>query len=278
MADLINEPARAELSLRGTYAILLGSRVRSQYAYRASFWLTVFSSFAIGAVEFIEIYVILHNVPVFGGLDFRQAAVVFALANIGFALADLVFGELDTIPTNIRLGRLEVLLVRPMPLLTQLITADFQLRRLGRVAIGVIIAAIALPGLDIAYTPAVIYLLIVTPLVGAAVFGGFFTMAGGLQFFVVDGAELTNSFVYGSAYAAQLPGSVLLTPIRLLFTFVFPATFVAYLPGLLIMGLPGTSSLPAWLGWFAPLFAVWSWLLAALCWRTGLRHFVGAGG
>jgi ABC-2 type transport system permease protein len=278
VADPVNEPAAAVLSLRRTYAILLGSRVRSQYAYRSSFWLTVFASFAIGTVEFIEIYVILHNVPVFGGLDFRQASLVFALANIGFALADLVFGQLDETPTNIRMGRLEVMLVRPMPLLAQLITADFQLRRLGRVAIGVIIAAVALPGLDIAYTPAVIYLLIITPFVGAAVFGAFFTMAGGLQFFVVDGAELTNSFVYGSSYAAQLPGSVLLTPVRALFTFVFPATFVAYLPGLLIMGLPGTSFLPAWLGWFAPLFAAWSWLLAALCWRTGLRHFVGAGG
>jgi ABC-2 type transport system permease protein len=84
---------------------------------------------------------------VFGGLDFRQAALVFALANIAFSLADLVFGQLDGMPTNIRLGRLEVMLVRPMPLLAQLITSDFQLRRLGRVAVGVVIAAIALPGL-----------------------------------------------------------------------------------------------------------------------------------
>ena len=83
-------------------------------------------------VEFIELYVILANVPVFGGLNLPQAALVFALANAGFALADLVFGQLDTMPTYLRLGRLEVMLVRPMPLMLQLITSDFQLRRLGR--------------------------------------------------------------------------------------------------------------------------------------------------
>ena len=132
----------AELSAREAYAIVLGSRIRSQYAYRTSFWVTVATSLGIGVVEFIEIYVILHNVPVFGGMDFGQAALVFALANIAFALADLVFGQLDAMPSNIRMGRLEVMLVRPMPLLAQLVTADFQLRRLGRVLVGMIIAGV----------------------------------------------------------------------------------------------------------------------------------------
>jgi ABC-2 type transport system permease protein len=268
----------AELTSRQAYTILLGSRIRSQFAYRTSFWLTVVTSFGVGIVEFIEIYVILHNVPVFGGLTFREASLVFALANIGFAVADLVFGQLDAIPTNIRMGRLEVMLVRPMPLLAQLITSDFQLRRLGRVAVGVIIAAIVLPRLEISYNASVIYLLVVTPIVGAAIFAALFTLAGGVQFFVIDGAELTSSFLYGGAYAAQLPGSVLLTPIRLLFTFVFPATLVAYLPSLIILGLPGPPFLPSWLGWLAPMFAVWIWLLAILVWRVGLRRFVGAGG
>jgi ABC-2 type transport system permease protein len=64
----------------------------------------------------------------------------------------------------------------------------------------------------------------------------------------------------------------------MLFTFVFPATVTAYLPALLIMGLEGPKFLPAWLGWFAPLFAVWAWLLAWLAWRAGMRRFTGAGG
>jgi ABC-2 type transport system permease protein len=162
-----------------------------------------------------------------------------------------------------------------MPLLLQLITADFQLRRLGRLAVGVVIIFAVLPGLDLSYNASTIYLLVITPLVGAAIYGAFFVTAGGTQFFLIDGAEFTAAFVYGGAYAGQLPGSVLITPIRILFTFVFPATLTAYLPSLLIMGLPGPTFLPAWLGWFAPMFAAWAWLLA---WRAGIRKFTGAGG
>ena len=260
------------------YWTILGSRVRSQLAYRTSFWLNVVTSVAVGVVEFLELYVILANVPVFGGLNLPQAALVFALANVGFALAELVFGQLDTMPTYLRLGRLEVMLVRPMPLMLQLITSDFQLRRLGRVAISVVIIFVVLPKLHLDYAPVTIYLLVITPFVGAAIYAAFFATAGGLQFFLINGAEFTSAFVYGGSYAGQLPGSVLITPVRVLFTFVFPATVTAYLPALLIMGLEGPEFLPAWLGWFAPLFAAWAWLLAWLAWRAGMRRFTGAGG
>jgi ABC-2 type transport system permease protein len=268
----------AGISRRESIRVLLGSRIRSQTAYRTSFWLTVATSVGVGLIEFIEIYVILTNVPVFGGMTFAQAALVFALANMGFSFADMVFGQFDSMPSHLRLGRLEVMLVRPLPLIVQFVTADFQLRRLGRVAVGLVIMILALDYLDLTPTPATVYLLIITPFVGGAIYGALFVMAGGVQFFVIDGAEFTSAFVYGGSYAGQLPGSVLLEPVRILFTFVIPATATAYLPALLILGLPGPAFLPSWLGWFAPLFAVWAWVLALLAWRAGIRKFTGAGG
>jgi hypothetical protein len=42
-------------------------------------------------VEFIELFAIMANIGVFGGLDLRQVAFVFALANAGWALAEVVF-------------------------------------------------------------------------------------------------------------------------------------------------------------------------------------------
>jgi ABC-2 type transport system permease protein len=261
----------AEQSAIQAYRTLIGSRVRSQVSYRTSFWLNVVTSICVAMVEFLAIYAILSNVPVFGGLNLRQAALVFALANAGFAIAEVAFGQLDTMPTYLRLGRLEVMLVRPMSLMLQLITSDFQLRRLGQAAVSVVIIVVVLPGLHLGYTPATIYLLVITPFTGAAIYAAFFVMAGGVQFFLIDGAEFTAAFVYGGSYAGQLPGSVLIMPVRVLFTFVFPATVTAYLPALLIMGLPGPKLR-------APLFAVWAWLLAWLAWRAGVRRFTGAGG
>ncbi len=264
--------------MREVYRTLLGSRIRSQLSYRSSFAVDTAAAFLIGVAEFVEIYVILLNVPVLGGLSLPQAAFVFALANLSFALGDMIFGQLDSIPSFVRMGRLESLLVRPMPLMLQLITADLQLRRLGRALVGGIIVVVVIARLDIAWTPGRIWLLVATPLIGMLIFGALFATAGGIQFFLVDGQEFTNSFVYGGAYASQLPGAVLIMPLRVFFTFVVPATVVAYLPALLIMGEPGPAMLPSWLGWCGPAFVGWSWLLAALAWRAGIRRFTGAGG
>ena len=268
----------ADRSAIEAYRTVIGSRIRSQLAYRASFWLNVATSVGIGLVEFIEIYAIFANVDIFGGLDLRQSALVFALANIGFALADTIFGQLDTIPDLPASGAVGGT-SRPADAAAAAARhVQVQLRRLGRLAVGMLIVVLVLPGLDLIYTAGALYLLVVTPFVGAAIYGAFFATAGGVQFFLIDGAEFTSAFVYGGSYAGQLPGSVLITPIRILFTFVFPATVTAYLPSLLIMGLPGPRFLPAWLGWFAPVFAVWAWLLAWLAWRAGIRRFTGAGG
>lgn len=272
-SDVAGRPSRLH-----TYRVVIGSRVRAQLSYRISFALTFVGAAAVGVADFSEIYVLLSAVPVFGGLDLAQAALVFALANLGFALADVVFGQLDSIPTLLRLGQLEALLVRPMSVMGQLVTSDLQLRRLGRGLVGVLLLAVVLPLVDVDWTAGRVYLLLVTPLVGAAIYGAMFAVAGGVQFWLVDGAEFTASFVYGGSYAGQVPGSVLPPLLRSVFTFVVPATLTGYAPALLLLGLPGPALLPAWLGWWGPVVAVWTWLLAALVWRSGLRHFTGAGG
>ena len=44
------------LSLRRSYAILVGSRVRAQLAYRSSFVVDALTAFGIGVLEFSELY------------------------------------------------------------------------------------------------------------------------------------------------------------------------------------------------------------------------------
>lgn len=277
-APVITREAAPELSGWTAFRLLIASRVRAQLTYRANFVINFAGAFVLGLVEFSEIYILLHNTPLLGGLDLLQAALVFALANVGFALADLVVGQVDAIPQHVRMGTLESFLTRPMPLLLQLVTADFQLRRLGRAVFALLVLVVVLVLLRPEATAATVYLLIATPLWGATIYAGLFVLAGGIQFFIIEGTEFTNAFVYGAGYAGQLPGSVLIAPLRVAFTFVFPATVTAYLPALVILGLPGPGFLPQWLGWCGPLFALTTGLLAALGWRLGVRHYTGAGG
>jgi ABC-2 type transport system permease protein len=255
------------------YQSLLSARIRAQSSYRLSFVLDLLANVGIGLLELCEVYVIFHNVDVLGGLDWQEALLVFALANISFSLGDLATGQLDTIPTYLRAGTLDAMLLRPLPVLGQLVTSDVSLKRLGRTAVAVVVLAYALPTAVDDWTWAKAALCVITPLAGAAVFSALFVCAGAVQFWLTDGAEVANAFTYGGSYVAQFPTSVLHVVLRSFFTFVVPASFVAYLPALVLLDRDDHG-----LGWWSPAAAVAIWAVALLWWRRGLRHYTGAGG
>ncbi|MEU7768247.1 ABC-2 family transporter protein [Nocardia sp. NPDC049190] len=260
------------------YAAVLRSRIRAQRSYRLSFASEVFSALVTGLVEFAEVWVIFRTARVLGGLDLDAALLLFELSHTSFALSQVLFGHLDTLPTLIRMGRLDVYHLRPQPLLLQLITSDISLRRLARASVAIVVLAIALARNDLDWAPSTTTLVILTLLGGVTLFGGLFVCAAGLQFYLIDGAELTNSFTYGGSFAATQPASVFPTPLRLLFGFAIPVSFTTYLPTIALLRLPGPPLLPSWLAWLAPLAALWVWLLALGLWQIGTRHYQGGGG
>ncbi|HET7398901.1 MAG TPA: ABC-2 family transporter protein [Intrasporangium sp.] len=260
------------------YRVLLASRVRAQLQYRTSFVTDVLGTVGVGLAELAEVWVVFANVPVLGGLDFTAALLVFALSNIGFSLADLLVGHLDGLPTYIRSGQVDAFYVRPLPLLAQLMTSDISLRRVGRLAVAVTALVVALTTAHVAWSATTAVLIVLTVVSGTAIFAALFTAAGGLQFFLVNGAEFTNAFTYGGAYAAQQSQRVFPGPLRIFWTFVVPTAFVAYLPALAILDLPGDALGPPWLAWCTPVAALLAWAMAGLCWRLGTRHYQGAGG
>ncbi len=260
------------------YRAVLASRVRAQRAYRTSFAFDLVGSLLVGLVELAEVWVLFSNVSVLGGLRFNQILLVFGMADLSFSLADLSFGHIDTLPDFVRAGTLDAFYLRPQPILLQLITSDMSLRRLARAAVGAATLGIGLGVSGVAWDPRTAVLLLLGLVSGYATFAALFVWAAGLQFFLLDGAEMTNAFVYGGRYAASQPASVWSRPLKVVFGFFFPMAFTAYLPAVAMLGLPGPEWLPAWLGWCAPAAAVWSWLMGLLCWRWGLRHYQGGGG
>jgi ABC-2 type transport system permease protein len=266
---------RAELR---PYRAVLASRARSQRAYPTSFAIDLASSLLIGLVELAEVWVLFTNVTALGGMRFNQILLVFGMADLTFSLADLSFGHIDRLPKYLRAGTLDAFYLRPQPLLLQLICDDISLRRLARAAVGAAALGIGLATSGAAWNLTTATLLPLALLSGYATFAALFVWAAGLQFFLVEGAEMTNAFVYGGRYAASQPASVWSRPLKLVFGFFFPMAVTAYLPAVTILGLPGSEWLPAWLGWCAPAFAAWAWLMGLLCWRWGVRHYQGGGG
>ena len=267
----------AEPTTFAAYAALVRSRVAAQTTYRASFAIDSFVQMLLTVVEFAEVYIVFHQVDTLGGFSFAEVTLLYGLATTAFSLADLAVGHVDRLPFYVRTGHFDAFLLRPLSGLGQLVTSDFSLRRVGRLASAVAILVAALVALDIDWTPARFALLVLTPLAGAVIFSSVFVASCTLGFWLVEGMEFANAVTYGGNYLSSFPFTVFGGIVRRFFTFVIPAAFVAYLPALALLGRSDPLGMPGWVSWSGPPVAAVTALVAGWVWRLGVRHYVGAG-
>jgi ABC-2 type transport system permease protein len=265
-------------SLAAIYVRLVGARVRSQLAYRASAALQLVGAGLLTAVDFVAIAVIFANVSELGDWRLGEVALLYALATISFALTDIAIGHLDLFPQMIREGTFDQILVRPLPSLFQVVASDFSVRRFGKLLQGVAVLVYALASVDIDWTLGRVLAIPVAVGAGALIYGAIWVALATVTFWIVDAIELVNAFTYGGSFLSQYPIGIFARWLRGLVVFVVPLAFVAYFPALYVLGKEDELGLPTALQYASPVVAVASVLVAGAVWRNAVRHYRSAGG
>jgi viologen exporter family transport system permease protein len=259
------------------YRRLVGAAVRSQLAYPVSFALQCGGQAAAQATDLVAILVLFGHVSELGGFETREVLVIYGIAGLCFGLADMIVGQLDSLPVYIRLGRLDALLLRPLGALGQICASELTLRRLGRSFTALLVLAYAVSTVDIQWTAARMALMVLAPVAGTVILCSVWVVACSVCFWLIDGRELANTVTYGSSMFTAYPLGIFPSWLRRLMGFAVPGAFVAYFPTLALLGKPDPLGLPAWLQWSSPPVALLSMLVAGAVWRFAVRHYRGTG-
>lgn len=251
--------------------------MRSQLAYPLSFALQCLGQVLAQMIDLVAILVLFRHVSAMGGFELHEVLVLYGIAGVAFGLADLLVGQLDSLPAYIRTGRLDALLLRPLGALGQICASEVTLRRLGRVFTALAVLVYALSSVDVEWTPARAALAVVAPAAGTVILCAIWVAACSVCFWVIEGKEFTSAVTYGSSMFTAYPLGVFSSWLRRLMGFAVPGAFVAYFPALALLGKPDPLGLPAWLQWSSPAVAALAALVAGLIWRTALRHYRGTG-
>lgn len=259
------------------YPRIVASRVRGHLAYPTSFALDTLAQVIGQGIELVVILVVFTQVSALGGFNQDEVLLIYGLAATAFGLADLLVGQIEELPTFIRTGEFDVMLLRPLSTLAQLLTSDVALRRLGRVAVGLGVLAWALARLDLDWTPLRVLVLVLAPVFGTVILSSIWVATNSVSFWFVDGREFANAFTYGSNFSTSYPITVYGPWLRGVLCFAVPSAFVAYFPALAVLDRPDPLGLPEALRYSSPLVAVVAVTIAALVWRSGVRHYQGTG-
>jgi ABC-2 type transport system permease protein len=259
------------------YWRLIGARLRGQLQYRASFALQVVGNFVVNAVELAAIFILFRHFDAMGGWTVGDVAFLFGLSTMSFAVADAIASGFSTFSQQILRGEFDRVLVRPVAPFLQVLAADLQLRRVGRLTLGGIAFALALNLTEVPWSPGRLLYLPIVLLSAVVLFTALFTLEATLCFWTTQSTEVVNAFTYGGTTLAQYPLHVFDAWLRRLFLFVIPLGFVIFEPALYLLDRPDPLGLPAICRFLAPVFATAFALAAGMLWRFGVAHYRSTG-
>ena len=259
------------------YSRYIGVSVRSQMQYRASFVMLTIGHLAVTGIEFVGVLVLFDRFGTLQGWSLQEVAFLYGLVNVAFAIADAASRGFDTFPTMVKSGDFDRLLIRPRSTAIQLAGQELTLRRIGRLAQGLIILLWASAVLELDWTITRALLASAAIAGGAALFSGLVVLQATLAFWTTESVEIMNTVTYGGVQTTQYPLVIYRPWFRRFFTFVVPLACVSYFPAIAIMGRPDPLGSPMWFQYLSPLIGIGFLVLALQVWKIGVRHYTSTG-
>ncbi|HEY9564982.1 MAG TPA: ABC-2 family transporter protein [Nocardioides sp.] len=257
------------------YWRISGLWIRASMTYRVSFWLLTASAFVIGALDFIGIWILFHTIDSMGGFTLREVGFLYGATGLGLAFADMFVGRIERLGQMIRMGDLDTMMVRPVPLLAQVCSNEFALRRLSRILLCLLVLAWASAYVE--WSPLRVLVAVGMVVGGAAIYCSIFIVLACIQFWTADGVEFANAFTYGGNTITQYPLAIFPGEVVKALTFVVPLAFVNWYPALFILRRDDPFSMPDWFSFLTPLIGALMLWVTTRVWRFGVRHYRSTG-
>jgi ABC-2 type transport system permease protein len=223
-------------------------------------------NYAAGILSLFFIFEFVHEI---NGWTLQQVLFLYGLNLTGYSLWSCFFINTITLPYYIRNGEFDKFLLRPVEPIFQIMMDGFDDDSWGELIVGVIVFAYSWISLKI---PAIYALFIpVVAVSGCLVYAGMSIALSTVSFFTIaqaDVANLTNQI----KELAQYPISIYPKVIRIIFTFLCPVAFIAFIPSLVVFRM-----VTVWAIIAIPLVSLIFFLLSIRIWMIGVKHYGGTG-
>lgn len=255
------------------YRRSLGAHLRAAVEYEADFWLLVVAAVLTQLVGLVFLGAIFARVPHLNGWRFADVVMIFSLVVIAEGVGSLFFEGTWRLAWRVNQGELDYLLVRPYPVVLQVMSGDPGLNGVGNLVTGGAMLGWALTRVDVRWSPALVLGAVVL-FVSAITIRVSINLATNASVFWLGGPFSTFAFaMHQVGDLARYPLTVYAIGIRVILTVFMPFAFVSFFPASAILG----TGRFGWVGWLTPLVALYCLGVAGFVFRRGLRRYEGAG-
>lgn len=249
---------------------------KSAMQYRSSLLMQVIAQFVMTGGEMLAVVVLLTRFEAVGHWGAGEIMFFFGVMQSTFALTELFGRGITSFAWFVQRGEFDALILRPRPLLIQVLVSQLDPRRLGSFSVGVIAMLVAGARLNIQWTLVKALLLTEVVLCSMLLLLGLFMIEATVSFFSVKSIEMVNILTYGGRTACQYPVDVYPGVLRFLFTYLAPFAMCMHWPVSWVIG-EAMADLPAWGYFLTPLAGAVFFAVMVRIWYVGVRHYRSTG-
>lgn len=258
------------------YRYHLRLAVKSQQAYRADTWLLSVGIVLMNVVDLVLLGVLLETFVQLGGWNVWDVVFLYSMFLAALGVQSFFTMQLMEIETHVQDGTLDQMLVRPVPVLVQILGQRVNFKDITHVLLGAAGIVLAADRLGLPWTPTRIAYLVLAIVCGATVLAGIMLALCSLAFWTMHSRVFLSGTQEIQEIVQHYPAHIFGTWFLPLISTLLPFAFVNYYPSRLLLN--HEAGLPTWFLVIGPPAAAAGVVAAALgVWRTGLTRYQGSG-
>lgn len=256
------------MKLIGKY---LGMYFKSQLEYKSSFILTCIAQLLTLSLSSFMVFILMDKFHFLDNYDIYELMLGISIVQFGFSFSECFMRGFDKFSEVIKVGGLDLMLIRPRNIYIQVFGSNIELTKLSRVLGSLVLFIIAISNIDSITWYGVLYLFLL--LVGSSmIYAALFIFSACFCFKTVEGLEFMNIFTDGSREFGQYPMGLFRREVILVFTFLIPLACVNYYPISYILGKSDNI-------WYliSPLMTFILFIISIITFNRCIRHYEGTG-
>jgi ABC-2 type transport system permease protein len=251
----------------------LGAHLRAVLEYEADFWLLVAAGLVHQVLGLVFLGAVFRYVPSINGWRFEGALLVYAFTTFAAGVVPLVADGMWRLPALINRGELDYRLVRPYPVVLQVLGSSVGLQALGELPGSTALIVWCLFRLHLHWTVArvaVAAVLLVSAMLIKVAIG---TASTAVSLWLGSPSPAFAFSLQQAGDMVRFPLTVYALPLRLGLSVAVPFAFISFFPAAWLLSAGRFS----WLGLLTPVVAVYCVAVAVLVFNRGLRRYESTG-
>lgn len=215
------------IKLYATYAKL---SLMSKLVYKANVIIGILAFLFLEATSLFTLYLLVSSVPSIDGYNIYHVGLLFGLTNMAVGIDHLLTDKLWNVAYfEVKLGKLDHMFLRPLPVLFQVIASEVQLEALGELIVAVALITLCASNLAISVSLGAILLVVLGIICAAIIISSFKIFVASLAFKFKRSGPLLQ-FIYNFSGYTKYPLKIYPRAIQVILTFVVPLGLCLFYP------------------------------------------------